>query len=459
MKVVGIIAEYNPFHNGHAFQIQRIREMTQADYVVVAMSGDYVQRGTPAIIDKYVRTDMALSCGADLVIELPVLWATASAEYFATAGVTLFEKMGCVDMLCFGCECNDLTMLTFLADILADEPTAFKEALASYVKQGLAFPVARSKALLEYLEAVKSRVSCNAAQIDCSNTTQTASSYSSTQIAAVLDAPNNILAIEYMKALRLLRSHIQPLPIKREGSGYHDTNPTHPLASASAIRGVLERNQINLLRKCGSISDTTGPMPDIADSLFHVAGSMPANAYQLLCAYHKDYCFIESHHYSLQLAYLLRTLSVAELASYGDATDDIANRILHNLDSFRSYEQFCQLCKSRDVTYTRVCRILLHILLGIHQEDYSERKDSGYVPYLRVLGFRREAAPLLTAVKAQSTIPLITKAADAGQILSDYDMQLFDMDIAAGNLYESVLAIHSDKESRNEYTRQLVIRS
>lgn len=140
MRTVGIIAEYNPFHNGHAYRIAEIRKQLKADYVVIAISGDFVQRGTPAVIDKYARTAMALSCGADLVIELPAIWTVSSAESFAMAGVTLFEKMGCVDTLCFGAECDDLELLDSIAEVLANEPASYKESLASYLKEGLSFP-------------------------------------------------------------------------------------------------------------------------------------------------------------------------------------------------------------------------------------------------------------------------------------------------------------------------------
>ena len=133
MKVIGIIAEYNPFHNGHAYQIQKIKNELQADYVVIAMSGDFVQRGAPAIVDKYARAKMALNCGADLVIELPVLWATASAEYFAMAGVTLFDKLGCIDGICFGAETNDLAMLSMIANTLIEEPEIYRTALSAYL--------------------------------------------------------------------------------------------------------------------------------------------------------------------------------------------------------------------------------------------------------------------------------------------------------------------------------------
>ena len=143
MKTIGIIAEYNPFHNGHAYQIAELKRKTNADFVVIVMSGDFVQRGAPAIIDKYCRAEMALLCGADLVIELPAVWAVSSAEDFAMAGVTLFDKMGCIDGICFGAESDQLPLLKSIAGVLAEEPDIYRSALSSYLKKGLAFPAAR----------------------------------------------------------------------------------------------------------------------------------------------------------------------------------------------------------------------------------------------------------------------------------------------------------------------------
>ncbi len=150
MNVIGIIAEYNPFHNGHAYQIAHVRKNLHADYIVVATSGDYVQRGEPALLDKYTRARMALSSGADVVLELPVLWSTASAELFADAGISLFEKTGCVNGICFGAESGDLALLRRIADVLADEPTDLKASLKHNLKSGSTFPKAREAALLSY---------------------------------------------------------------------------------------------------------------------------------------------------------------------------------------------------------------------------------------------------------------------------------------------------------------------
>ena len=213
MNVIGIIAEYNPFHNGHAYQIAHVKKNLHADYIVVAASGDYVQRGEPALLDKYTRARMALSSGADLVLELPVLWSTASAELFADAGISLFEKTGCVNGICFGAESGDLALLRRIADVLADEPAALKASLKRNLKSGNTFPKAREAALLSYF--------ADAADQDG------ALPVSTETLSSLLASPNNILALEYLKSLRRRASSITPYLLKREGAAYPSA-PAHP---------------------------------------------------------------------------------------------------------------------------------------------------------------------------------------------------------------------------------------
>ena len=213
MKTIGIIAEYNPFHNGHAYQIAELKRKTNADFVVIAMSGDFVQRGAPAIIDKYCRAEMALLCGADLVIELPAVWAVSSAEDFAMAGVTLFDKMGCIDGICFGAESDQLPQLKSIAGVLAEEPDIYRSALSSYLKKGLAFPAARAAALSDYFKSTGMNF-----------------------LISILDTPNNILAVEYLKALKRRNSAMTPILIPRRGADIMIPRSTHrqllPLPSA-----------------------------------------------------------------------------------------------------------------------------------------------------------------------------------------------------------------------------------
>ena len=213
MRVVGLIAEYNPYHNDHKYHIEKAKELATADYAIVVMRGNFVQRGTPAIMPKHLRAEAALKCGADLGIELPVYYATGTAEQFAYGAVSLLDKLGCVDAICFGSECGDIEPLKSLAKILCDEPAEYKENLQFNLRSGMSFPLARQKAI----------------QAVCD----------SSHLTELLEQPNNILGIEYLKALYRLGSNIEPLTIRREASHYHDTELQEQFSSASALRGTI----------------------------------------------------------------------------------------------------------------------------------------------------------------------------------------------------------------------------
>ncbi|MEF2771025.1 MAG: nucleotidyltransferase family protein, partial [Blautia caecimuris] len=224
MNVTGIIAEYNPFHLGHLHQIAYVREKLNSDYIIVAMSGDFVQRGTPALLSKYIRAEAALLCGADLVLELPVQVSSASAEFFAGGAVSLLNGSGVVDQLCFGSEEGSVEGMQLAARILNEEPQGFRDLLKNSLKQGMSFPAARSQALGKYLCTLHSLSEKNL------------SAFSDT----LLSSPNNILGIEYCRALLRLNSTIKPVTLKREGSGYHDlTLKNNQAPSASAVRAFL----------------------------------------------------------------------------------------------------------------------------------------------------------------------------------------------------------------------------
>lgn len=405
MKAVGIIAEYNPFHNGHAYQIRQAKEMTGADYCIIVMSGDFVQRGAPAIVDKYERAQMALSGGADLVIELPVLWATASAEAFAHAGVAALEKAGCVDTLCFGVECLDLQLLDETVSILVNEPEPYRIALSGQLREGDNFPAARAKAVTAYTGK------------------ETADS--------LLRTPNNILAVEYMKALRMRSSDLNPLPILRSQDNYHETALTGSCSSATAIRKILE-NTKNV------------------DELKH---AVPPYSYQRLLQLCESQQLLRPNDFSGLLAYVILKKDPAALSSYGDCGSQLAHRIKNCFAQYQDYEQFCAVCKSRDVTYTRLARVFTHMLLDITQSDYKIGKKIDYIPYLRILGFRREAAALMKELKKKASVPLITKLSNASSDLSEDAMTLLNRDIFAAELYERTLSMKTHQQYRSEFTR------
>ena len=221
MKVVGIVAEYNPFHYGHLYHLQSSRSLTEADCVVVVMSGNYTQRGEPAVVSKWARAEMALLSGADLVIELPVAYAMGSAEYFAYGAVRLLDSLGVVDAMCFGSESGDIEDLQAIASILADEPEEYKDLLKNHLSDGHSFPSARQKALSGYLRGRHGKA----------------------DLTRLLKSSNNILGIEYLKALLRLDSKIKPVTISRIGSDYNSTELSGKFSSATSIRNILSVNQ------------------------------------------------------------------------------------------------------------------------------------------------------------------------------------------------------------------------
>lgn len=436
MKVIGIIAEYNPFHNGHAYQISKIRQQTNADYIVVALSGDFVQRGTPAIIDKYARTKMALSCGADLVIELPVLWATSSAESFAMAGVTLFDKIGCVDGICFGAETDNLPLLDKIAELLIEEPESYRSALASYLKEGMSFPAARANALLHSFDETDD------------------------VLRSVLNEPNNILAIEYLKAIKKRGSSLTPHLIKRKGAGYHEADIQNidnaPTASATAIRNALATFPYNKIQF--DLSD---------DSTHALANTMPVLAFNILNEYLTCSPTLCENDFSSILGYLLLSKSTTDLANIADCNKEIANRLIKNRFEYTTFSDFCTLNKSRDITHTRMSRILLHLLLSITDSDYTNGKSLDYIPYLRSLGFRRDSSELLSMIKKEASVPLISKLANATNVVPTNALWMLEKDIYAADLYEqttshklnTACSYQTKKKTtpRSEYTREIVL--
>lgn len=394
MKVVGLIAEYNPFHNGHEYHIEKAKKLTGADAAVVVMSGNYVQRGTPAIMPKHLRTESALKAGASLVIELPVCYATGTAEQFAHGAVSLLDKLGCVDALCFGSECGDIDILGNIAKILCNEPKEYKECLQNYLRSGLSFPVARQCAISDI--------------------------YPSKDFGKILEQPNNILGIEYLKALYRLDSKIKPYTIERISSGYHDTDLQNEFSSATALRQTI----LN-----GNFEDLHGQVPNTSIDLFE-------QNYQK--------CFpIVADDFSILLKYRLLNETKTSLLEYADVSEELANRIYNQLNNFVSFEQFCELIKTKEVTYSRISRALLHVLLGIKKSDYVD------ISYARILGFCKTDSTILNEIKQTSTIPLVTK-------LTQYIDSLLDIDIYASNLYSSIITDKFQTPYINEYEHAII---
>lgn len=410
MTVNGIIAEYNPFHNGHLYQLEEARKGTGADYTIVAISGSFMQRGAPAILNKFARAEMALSCGADLVLEIPAFYAAGSAEYFASGALALLDQLGVVTHLCFGSECGNTDALKKVASILAEEPENYQKCLRSCLRQGYSFPMARSQALLEY---------CPGLGLE----------------AEIFTAPNNILGLEYMKAISRRSSSIQPYTTKRAGSDYHDKRLGERQSSAMAIRQAL------LEESC--IHDLSQHMPDAA--------------YRIMTDFWTHTRPITANDFSLLLHYRLLTDYHKGYAHYADVTESISDRIKNNIYDFKDFQSFCDLLKSKDLTHTRISRCLFHILLGMEQSDIDNYREMDYVPYARVLGLRKSASGLLSAIKENTCIPLIVKLADAGRILDKNAMEMLEKDIDISHIYHAAAAAGSKRAMVNEYTANVVV--
>lgn len=419
MLVNAIIAEYNPFHNGHKYQLNACKKETGADYTIVIMSGDFTQRGAPALLPKHERARMALLSGADLVLELPLYYACGSAEYFANGAVSLLDKLGVVNFLCFGSECGDMKKLLEIAGLLQNEPPAYRETLKQALKNGLTYPQARRQAL-----HCCYGISAN----DCTTCT----------IDTLLSTPNNILGIEYCRALFMRRSTITPFTIKRLGAAYHESalSENESNASALAIRTALSANtDISSLSLCRDM--------------------LPASSYEILCENWQKRCPVFEDDLSAILHFKLLSEAETGFADYVDVTEDLSDRIIKRLPQFVSFSQFCGLLKTREMTYTRISRCLLHILLNMKRETLARCIRQDYVPYARILGMKKTAAPLLHAIKENSSIPLVSKLADAQKLLSEETFDMLKQDILAAHLYQSVLTSRYGVMAENEYQKKI----
>lgn len=427
MKIVGLIAEYNPFHNGHEYHIQKAKEITGADAAVVVMSGNFVQRGAPAIMPKHLRAKVALKSGASLVLELPVCYSTGSAELFALGAVALLDSLGCVDFLCFGSECGDIRVLTEIAEVLADEPEAYRIILRSYLKQGLSFPASRERAIRDYL--------------------------GNKSLSRILSSPNNTLGIEYIKALIRLKSPVRPYTILRKDSRYHaDTlEPSGNFSSATAIRKLLLFSG-NALK-----TDRDDPYdePKLSSILARLEDHVPPECVTLLERTHLIRYPVYSNDFSLLVKYQLMKESRGTLGRYADISEDLANRIMKHLNDYQNFDQFCDLLKTKEITYSRISRALLHVILGLKSSFIEQTASEGLIHYARMLGFRKDQE-ILPLIKSKTSVPLVSKLTDMDS-LSDFGRQMLHLDIFSSNLYESVISSKFKTPFSNEYSHPIVI--
>ena len=406
-KVLGIIAEYNPFHNGHLFHLEESKKQTGSTYTVAIMGGNFAQRGNTSIIDKWSKAEIALHCGVDLVVELPVLYSISSAENFADGAIKILDALKVVDYISFGAETNDVSILQPIADVLYREPKPYKTLLSHELKKGLSFPKARENAVLMYLNDIR-------------------------KYANVLSSPNNILGIEYLKALRKYKSNIKPIAIHRAATGYNDLTYTSNMASSTAIRNIIKNNGFDILRNL-----------------------IPAPSYSILVNNIKQGHIVpDLSTFEKQIIYNLRKMDITEISNLPDVSEGLEFALKNAANSCNTLNEFLNIISSKRYTNTRIQRILLYSLLGITKKDMELSKK--IVPYIRVLATNKRGKFLISEIlKANPKLEIVTSVKRYLDSNPNKNYQLMlDKDIWATNVY--TLGYEADSWNNLDFTKKII---
>ena len=406
-KVLGIIAEYNPFHNGHLYHLQKSLQVTGSSYCVAIVSGNFTQRGSTSLVDKWTKAEIALRNGIDLVLELPLLYSISSAENFAEGAIKILDSLKVVDYISFGSESGDISTLNMIADVLYKEPKAYKNILSHELSKGLSFPKARENALLMYLNDIR-------------------------KFSNVLSSPNNILGIEYLKALKKYKSNIIPVTIERYNSNYHDTSYRGNVASSTAIRNIVKNNGWDILRKV-----------------------VPENTFSILLGNIKvGHVVPDLSVFEKQITYNLRKMSIQEIAQLPDVSEGLENAIKNAANSCNSVIEFLNIIKSKRYTNTRLQRILVYALLGITKKDIDLSKKA--IPYIRVLGFNNKGKYLISEVaRANPKLEIITSVKKYLDTSNNKNSRyMLEKDIWATNVY--TIGYEYDSWNNLDYTHKLI---
>ena len=404
-KILAVIAEYNPFHNGHLYHLEKSKKIVDPDYSICIMSGNFCQRGDTSIIDKWSKAEIAIKNGFDLVIELPVIYSISSAENFAEGALKILNAFNNVT-LSFGSECGNINVLNKFANILYDEPNEYSTILSHELAKGISYPKARENALMLYLNDVR-------------------------KYANVLSNSNNILGVEYLKAIKKLRSKVQPITVKRIGTDYNSLKVKDRLASATAIRNLIQNNE-------------------------DIVKLVPKTSFEILSEnmkYGKTVNGLAT--FEKEIIYTLRKMSVQEIGELQDVSEGLENLIKTAADSCNTLEDLINSIKSKRYTRSRIQRILLYALLDITKKDIQESYKVN--PYIRVLGVSNHGKELLSEIsKKRSKYPVITSVkkfmdSSNNKVLKN----MLSKDILASNIY--TLGYDYDSKSNLDYTKKLII--
>lgn len=398
MNIVSLIVEYNPFHNGHLYHLNKSLEKTNATHSIAIMSGNFLQRGGPSLFDKFTRSEIAVKNGVDLVIELPTLFSCQSAENFSSGAIKLINSLNCIDSVCFGSEEGDINNLYLISNILVNEPLEFKIKLKEYLDKGILFPVARSNALFDYIN------SNNLMDI------------SKEKLFNILNSSNNILGIEYLKSITKTKSTVKPFTITRVSSLYNSEDIKSNICSATAIRKYLKEN----------------------DNIEFLRDVTPPKTYEIIEEN------IKNNFNPIFDEYYFETLKTIILRDYKyldkiyEVSEGIENKIYKEIFNHNNFNDYLMSLKSKRYTLTKIKRTLNNILLGIYKEDIEKIKNINSIPYVRVLAFNDKGREIIKKIKENSDIRIINKFSDIS-FVDDYIFNtLINYDIKATNIYNSI---------------------
>lgn len=397
MKICAIICEYNPFHYGHLYHIQKAKELSGADGVMCILAGNFTQRAEPAVTNKYVRASMALEGGSDIVVQMPTAYACSSAEVFALAGVKIANSFDNVTHLAFGCETKNYKLLQEIAAYLAKEPKEYKEALKGWLDKGNSLVVSRQKAIEELIKQN---------QVDFSEVTET---------LEILQKPNNILAIEYLKALIKTESKIEPVFVQRGDSDYHSEDICGKDTSATAIRSRLLQKQ----------------------SVKKVKRLVPRFSYNLLKEEVRDFGLPSYELFNDLCMFMIKTADAEKLKNIYDVSEGLENRFIECCKDIKSLNELLLEVKSKRYTYTRLKRIVLRLLLGIDKSIIEKIYTVNKLPYIKVIGFKAEREDILSKLNCNTN--LIIRKSNIVSNQSAFYKELASIEERANAVYNLLL--------------------
>jgi len=389
MKILGIVAEYNPFHNGHLYHLEKSKETSGCSHTIAIMSGSFLQRGEPALTDKWNRAKTAVKNGIDLVVELPYAYSCQSAEIFAYGAIRTLNDTKSVNCLAFGSESADISKLSLVADIIAKEPEDYKDKLRKNLQTGLSFPKARELALNSCIPNVGESV--------------------------VIGLPNNILALEYLKWISRLESNIEPIPIERAKVGYHSDFSLDGIASATHIRNIINQND---------------QWKEILKPL------VPQITYEEIESYSNKQAFNNLENYFDIIASEILKSSPKEISVYPDVTEGLENRLVSSLKNSSTVAGLVEEVSSKRYPSTRISRILCHMATHFTDEDNALfYKDKSFNPYLRILAFNTKGREIINAIKDHSEIKILDNLGRSQKKLELNQVRCLKKDIAASDIY------------------------